>query len=99
MSWIRHGDVILERVEKTLGVQSAKNNVVLAEGEVTGHFHRLKGKNMLVSEFRGNKFLELKDSADLVHEEHDTLKIPEGKYKVMLQREVDLKGELRQVLD
>lgn len=97
--WIRHGDVILKRVDNIKGNQIKKTEEVLAEGEVTGHFHRLRSKQMLVSMHEGQKFIELEQEGKLTHEEHNTLHIPKGKYEIMLQREVDLLGETRQVMD
>jgi hypothetical protein len=97
--WIRHGDVIIEKVEEVKGKQTKTTQTILAEGEVTGHFHKLSCKSMLVSEYEGNKYLEIKQDAVLEHQEHDTLQIPTGKYKVYIQREVDLLGQVRQVMD
>lgn len=96
--WIRHGDVILEKVSKVKGQQKEIKECILAEGEVTGHFHRLKGQ-ILESTHQEQRFVEVKNTAELSHEEHDTLEIPEGKYQVMIQREVDLLGEQKQVMD
>jgi hypothetical protein len=98
MKWIRHGDVILEKVDSIKGTQKKVNESILAEGEVTGHFHRLKG-NLLVSEFEGSTYIQLDQPAILSHEEHDTLEIPEGMYRVVMQREVDLLGQVRKVID
>lgn len=98
VEWIRHGDVILERVTEVQGKGKSMTECILAEGEVTGHFHRLKGQ---VCEYvtETERFVEVKEESKLSHEEHDTLVIPQGKYKVLIQREVDLVGEVRQVLD
>lgn len=98
--WIRHGDVIIEKVEsfdqdvKLNKVKSA----VLAEGKVTGHFHRLTSECMF-ADLGTQKLVELIKPTELVHEEHDTLLLPIGKYKVLVQREVDLLGEVHQVMD
>ena len=96
--WIRHGDVVLEKVESMKGEIKKAKTAILAEGEVTGHFHKLSG-NLLISEFEGDKFVECKHEALLTHQEHNTLTIPKGVYKIKLQREVDLLGEVRQVMD
>lgn len=99
MDWIRHGDVILERVEFSAREFKKCEEVVLAEGKVTGHFHRLQGQ-LLVTELKNNeRFVRCEQDAVLSHEEHDTLVIPKGEYRVLLQREVDLLGEVRQVMD
>jgi len=98
MKLIRQGDVLLKEVEKTRGQRQKQKDVVLAEGEVTGHKHVLTGQ-VLVSEFKGNKYVELTETSSLTHQEHDDLEIPRGKYQVILQREADLLGEVRQVMD
>lgn len=99
MKWIRHGDVVLKRVDSVKGNQKSMNECILAEGEVTGHFHKLKGQ-ILESVFEKERFIEIKSQeAVLSHNEHDSLTIPKGKYKVLIQREVDLVGETRQVMD
>lgn len=98
--WIRHGDVILERIDVLPNdvVLKKVDRAVLAEGEVTGHFHVLQSE-CLFAEQEGVKFVDLSQDALLVHEEHNTLLIPKGVYKVVLQREVDLLGQVRQVMD
>lgn len=98
MRWIRHGDVVLQEVESVKGKQKKVRQCILAEGEVTGHFHKLSGQ-ILESVQADERFIELETDSVLTHEEHDTLTIPKGKYKVMLQREVDMLGEVRQVMD
>lgn len=98
--WIRHGDVILEQVSG-VDVSAAKHmqECVLAEGEVTGHFHRLRG-NIQECIHDNQRYVTVQDQEALLsHEEHDTLTIPKGTYRVMIQREVDLMGEVRKVLD
>ena len=99
VEWIRNGDVILHKVNEVKGTQKQMKECILAEGEVTGHFHRLKGQ-ILESVTETERFIEVQgQDAMLSHEEHDTLTIPEGKYQVLIQREVDLLGEVRQVMD
>jgi len=96
--WIRHGDVILQQVEKTRGTTTNKQNIILAWGETTGHKHTLTGQ-ILESQLEDQRFVELKQEGTLTHEEHETLTVPKGKYQVFVQREVDLLGEVRQVMD
>lgn len=98
MEFIRHGDVLLEKITgKNIKFQKAKD-LVLAEGEVTGHKHVLMG-DLLFAEQDGEKFIQLESDSKLTHQEHDTLNVPKGTYKVKLQREVNLQEETRQVMD
>ncbi len=96
--WLRQGDVILEKVDSIKGKAINKSSTVLAWGEVTGHKHLLSGQ-IIESVHKDERFLDLKTDCELVHEEHETLTVPSGLYKVLLQREVDLLGEVRQVMD
>lgn len=99
MVWIRHGDVVLQKVDEIMGKQKLVKELVLAEGEVTGHFHTLSGQ-VLESVYNDERFVEVKkNDAVLTHPEHDSLTIPKGKYIVLLQREVDLLGEVKKVQD
>lgn len=97
--WIRHGDVILDIVDEVKCKQKKATEEVLAEGEVTGHKHILSGQ-MLVGMDGGHKYATILGETELRHDDHNTLVIPEGKsVKVSMQREVDLLGQVRQVLD
>ena len=77
-----------------------EKNKILAEGEATGHMHRFESPQALVfADSNGNQFVDLKEKSSLIHEEHSQIAVPKGKYKVVIQREVDLLGKVRQVMD
>ncbi len=88
---VRQGDILLVRVDglptKTKRVQS---NIV-AYGEVTGHAHKVEvdaGDCILVEDEEGNLFVSVKDApATLKHDEHAPIKLEQGHYKVVRQRE------------
>jgi hypothetical protein len=96
----RQGDIlIVEIAQKNLpaGLR-ALDHKTLAEGEATGHAHVLDGEAQLMADHAGEIFFEVTESTPLVHEEHDTIVIPEGMYRVVRQREFD--GEqIRRVYD
>jgi len=81
---------------------------ILAEGEVTGHAHKI-GLEFLkyASLFEHNKTLFLKveglsgiGGISIVHEEHKPVIVPEGEWKVGIVREYDpFEQEARQVRD
>lgn len=49
---------------------------------------------------QGRRYLALKEDADLSHEEHNTIKLPAGKYEVRIVRELDWFSDMeRQVVD
>lgn len=102
----RQGDVFLREVDDIPA--SAKRldgqPVVLAEGEAAGHFHQIldrEGVVLLKSEDGENarRWLSVEcASADLVHPEHGTIRIPLGNYEVIRQREYQPDGA-RNVVD
>jgi hypothetical protein len=96
----RQGDVFLIPAPALPAAGRVDRRPVLAEGEITGHAHRLEdpasGRVFSVGE---NLFLEvLADSATIVHEEHRPVTLPRGGYAVRIQREYSPR-EIRQVAD
>jgi hypothetical protein len=97
---LRHGDLLLSSIPKKdlpKGFKSLKTNV-LAEGEATGHTHRLVGEAQIL-EFKTEdgsvqKFVDAQKESSLVHEEHNEIKIPQGVYKVIQEREFDVIDEM-----
>ena len=84
----RHGDVII----KTGKIRGKRlDHLTLAEGEVTGHSHRVKGDAELY-EHEGTLFLRANDECQVVHEEHNTITLPKGDYEINIQREYEPKG-------
>lgn len=90
----RQGDVLIVPVKslpKNLDpVDREQGRVVLAHGEVTGHAHAIKDRNAAL--FRDPKlaaiFMHVSDDpVALEHEEHATITIPPGNYRVICQRE------------
>lgn len=85
----RHGDVLIQSVRSLPTNVKKKRHVVLAEGEITGHSHRIKERGAAML-FRSQKGLYLRveaASATVVHEEHDPIELPKGLYRVWRQRE------------
>ena len=64
-------------------------HTTLAHGEVTGHSHRLAaGANAILFATAQSLFLRvMSEAASVVHEEHDTISLPPGDYRVWRQRE------------
>ncbi len=87
----RHGDVMLERVEGLPVERRKLPHTTLALGEVTGHSHRLRpgSKAALYLTGRGDGLaLDVQaDEVELIHEEHATIHLPRGVYRVWRQRE------------
>lgn len=90
----RQGDVLVHEVaEIPAGLQTVpKDNgrVILAYGEVTGHAHAVQGDvEFLAADLAEleERFLRVEAEAQVVHEEHDTITLPPGNYRVTRQRE------------
>jgi hypothetical protein len=103
MEQIRQGDVLLVRIERsvdeflrdghmrTLASEAIRGRIVLAEGEATGHAHVIESEDVALISAREAEELYLLVYGDapvaLTHEEHDTLDILPGVYRVVRQRE------------
>lgn len=74
---------------------------VLAEGEVTGHAHRLQANTraQVGVTAGGAMYLTVEDeAATILHEEHGPITVPKGIYEVRIQREYHPQ-EIRRVVD
>lgn len=107
----RQGDVLLvpvsdDEIELINYENKAKRHrklkgLVLAEGEATGHHHRVLTPSRPITTARirtarlnttgaAVRVLTVPgDGAELVHDEHDTITLPAGKYQVQGQREFE----------
>lgn len=98
----RQGDVLLVKVDglpENVAPVSCDGRIVLAFGEVTGHAHALSNAHASLYTRQGERYLEAKPGAQLVHEEHATINLPEGFYKVVQQREYVPQSAPRDVAD
>jgi hypothetical protein len=86
----RQGDVMIVRVRNIPQGAQAKprenGRVILAHGEVTGHAHAVTGPAELFDADRGT-YLRVGAGASVVHEEHSTIALPPGDYRIIRQRE------------
>jgi hypothetical protein len=105
MDCYRQGDVLVVRVgavpKATVPVPREAGRLVLAHGEVTGHAHAIFADDaeLVTSQQADDQFLQVYgEMVELVHEEHDTICLPRGTYRVVRQREY-APGEVRRVTD
>ena|SRR3990167_8461613 len=100
MKFYRQGDVGIIEIDK-LPANLVKKDSVIALGELTGHKHQFRSKQVQVfADESGQQFVEVKQASPLLHEEHDQLEVPKGVYRIAMQRELDLiKQTQKQVLD
>jgi hypothetical protein len=96
----RHGDVLVAQVPAIPVEALRRPHLVLAEGEMTGHVHRIAEPNSAELFQRGSEmFLRvLCKTATLIHQEHGPIELPQGEYRVWRQREYSPR-EIRQVRD
>lgn len=97
----RHGDVLILSPQPLPQNATRVTSGIVAEGEATGHAHRLVGGE--VWEADGQKWLVASDGAKMTHEEHargplNTTRKGEA-YSTLIQREYDDEKEWRQVTD
>jgi len=89
----RQGDVLLVRVDSLPSnleeIPRDRGRVVLAYGEVTNHAHAIKKPSVrfLRDQESADRFLDVPEPAKLEHEEHATVDVPPGKYRVVQQVE------------
>jgi hypothetical protein len=84
---IRQGDVLI--VPSYTSFHGTKlPHLTLAEGEVTGHRHRISHGEAELFERGGVLYLSvLSPTAILTHEEHAQVTIPQGNWEIRIQRE------------
>ena len=111
MIYYRQGDVVIKKVNAPKNMPKKKVNrssdgmLVLAEGEVSGHRHRIKQIRAEMFDIGNGSsggglafLLKVEKTAMLLHEEHDTIAIPPGFYEIYHQREYP-PAEIKRVVD
>lgn len=92
----RQGDVAIipiNNLPKCTKAEREGSRIVLAHGEVTGHAHAIHEPS--VKSFvdqDGRLILDAPEGANVIHEEHSTITLPPGKYRVIIQREYRPEG-------
>jgi len=103
MKLFRQGDVLLQQVKslpKGAKDETPQGRIVLAFGEVTGHAHAIENehKSCRYWSAEGERFLQVLTTSELRHEEHSTVTLPPGIYKLPQQMEYKPQ-ELKRVAD
>lgn len=105
MEFLQQGDVLIKKCnvvpDGAKKVYPTQRGYVLAEGEATGHAHRIEeiaGIEFLEND--GKFYIVNKKDAVLGHEEHKKITIPAGCWEVSKVREYDhFAEEAREVKD
>jgi len=103
---IRQGDILLVAVEVEPPEDArTSTEVILAEGEVTGHAHRLRSTEVLEWSVNGQRYVRVEgtERGTLSHEDHDPDPVaviqPGVTYQVVSQYQMDLSQQWRKVVD
>ena len=101
----RHGDLLIRQVKKIPCAIRLDTNII-AEGEVTGHNHKLYGSHQVYGTHSENPriieptYFQAKEDISLKHQEHATLKISKGNYVIIHEREYEpFKNIEQEVID
>ena len=88
MFW-RQGDLFVETIRTIPDGAVPQAGVVLAEGEITGHCHRIEdSRSAQLFVYQGQLLLNVvTPEARLVHDEHGPIELARGAYRVWRQRE------------
>lgn len=101
----RQGDVLIIPAAIPDGAKLAnrqRGRIVLAEGEVTGHAHVITAPAADAVELTTEenlRFLRIMAAVDVTHEEHGTVRLPAGDYRIIVQEEWSDQMEPVRVLD
>lgn len=89
----RQGDVLLIRVKglpRDAKQEESKERIILAYGEVTGHAHAIdisSTQRAVAWSAAAERFIQMLTPARLTHEEHASIRVPAGIYRIVIQRE------------
>jgi len=86
----RQGDVLLVPTVPATESEMVEQGeaVVLVLGEATGHAHVARGVGLNLARARGEVFLTVPaPGGELTHDEHATIPLPPGTYRIVRQRE------------
>ena len=97
----RQGDILFVKTGQLPTNLRKLDNLIIAEGEATGHKHQIIGDTAILLEpkdinnnwqpviNRRNrfKFLKVLSDSEVIHNEHHPIALPKGNYEIIQQRE------------
>lgn len=91
---LQQGDVLLTKINslpdgEAVKIPRTNRGVVLAEGEVTGHYHAIEDNEAELIQIGDRMLLKLEKQAVLKHDEHGPITVEPGLWEVSRVREVD----------
>lgn len=89
MALYRHGDLLVSDVAAIPDGARRLHHLVLAEGELTGHSHRIAERDAaILYQAADGLYLSVSERvATLIHQEHGPIELSRGLYHVWRQRE------------
>lgn len=100
----RHGDILFVATKEVIPAEAklekrVKGRLIVAAGEVTGHHHAIAEKDAsILNTPDGIRWLTVQTVAHINHEEHRTIELPAGNYRIIQQR-VFHSGKIQRVQD
>lgn len=99
MKYFQQGDVLIKPASIPEDLEK-RNSDVVAEGEETGHAHRIVSGDYNMYMDGQIMFIQALSEVELKHEEHKPITIPPGDYEISFVREYDhFAEEARRVVD
>lgn len=88
MDHYRQGDILIRRVLVLPPAAQHASDPILAQGEATGHAHRLTGDGTVFRDPESQAlYIQVMTSATVTHPEHGPITLGTGIYEVVRQRE------------
>jgi len=95
----RQGDILFKKIDTLPKSLTEKLDNVVAEGEVTGHAHLLMNGALFELINSEDLFIQAGENTKLIHNEHLPIKLEQGNYRVIRQREFLEEGIVQRVTD
>jgi hypothetical protein len=90
---IQQGDVIIRRTNEEIKGKKL-NHLILAEGETSGHMHRVSSGIAELYLMQSTLYLKvISDTAIITHEEHKPVVLEKGDYSIGIVKEWDYEEE------
>ena len=102
----QQGDVILTRIKslpsgtRKVLKKNDKGEMVLAEGETTGHYHGIAENKSELFTINNVMYMDLKENSILTHQEHKHIELEAGVWQIGIVKEYDYFSKMvRKVVD
>lgn len=92
----QQGDILFTQIDQLPKDAIKQQHRIVAHGE-SGHMHQYMDGDLY--NLNGTMYAVLEQPTTLTHHEHEDQVHEKGIYKISHQRELDLLGEIRQVID